>query len=228
MYRVASVLAIAASVAHAEEDVDSYDSYGSAPASSSSSSPLFTGSQAFAFVKDSVMVTKDLTYFAGSTAGAMVWEHVPADAKKQVLGQYNEISAKIDTLRIQNGIPTPAAFYSDMEAEYYKKVDPLVQKGLTTVTKLSAKPFEFVKKGVASFEKAYPEHTGKLTTESVFDFSLVAFFLFYFVFSYFYKTFCFFCCCGCCAKRAAPAKKPELVKPTKSSAAKTNGVAKRK
>lgn len=189
---------------------------------------MFTGSQAYAFAKDSLLVTRDVSVFIGSTVSSKIWELCPPNVQKQVLEQYDDVFAKVDTLRLQNGLPTPASLYKDVESEYYKKVDPVVQKGLEVFEKAAEKPFVLVKKFIAAFEEAYPEQAGKLTTGSVFDFLLVAFFLLYFVFSYFYRCFCYFCCCGCCARRSSPPKPKELIKPGKGASAKTNGVAKKK
>lgn len=192
---------------------------GSAPKASTASEPLMTASGVWNFVSKSVYLSKDLTYFLGSSLVGVAWEYVPPQFQGQVADQYEELSSAASSFRVKNGIPAPAQFVSDVQSEYSKKFHPHVEKGINAVYGFTGKIAnnDLVQGFFERFEEAYPEHAGSISTE-ITDLAVLMFVLVFFVLRYLLTAFCFVFCCGCCTKRKAEA--PKLQKPVKTSSGK--------
>jgi len=190
----------------------------SAPASSSTGSssessstakagvPILTISGTYDFLKSSVFLTMDLVSFSAISFTSVVMEQLPPPTQKQVYDMYDDAMSQVDTLRIQNGIPTFSAMKKDAMREYEKLVQPQVDMVWKQVKTLSAAPSKILKNVVSKFEKDFPSSKGLLSGD-IFDFALIIFFLVYYVLDMFISLFCYVCCCGACAKRKESKKK---------------------
>lgn len=189
MKRVLGVAALAA-----VSGVSGKSTAGSADASS----PLITASGTYDFLSSSVLLTKDLVFFCGSTATELVLQQLPPKVQGQVADKWeegmdkvNDAINKANTIRLQNGIPPVS--------EIVAKVQSRVKSVVTLVE--ASPPFALTRTFLAAFERAYPQHKGLLSGAGLLDLVVVALFLSYFVFSYMLAAFCYVFCCGCCAKR---------------------------
>merc|ERR1712194_39083 len=103
MKRVLGVAALAA-----VSGVSGKSTAGSADASS----PLITASGTYDFLSSSVLLTKDLVFFCGSTATELVLQQLPPKVQGQVADKWeegmdkvNDAINKANTIRLPNGIP---------------------------------------------------------------------------------------------------------------------------
>lgn len=187
-------------------------------AEASSSDPLLTASGVVNFVTKSVYLTKDLTYFGGSALFNLAFEYMPPNIQSQVIDHYEDATNAANTFRVKNGIPAPAQLYSDLQAEYSKKVSPHLEKAWGTISAATSKVSnsEVLKSLVDKFEKEYPQHAGSISTE-LFDLLVLLTVVVFFVMRYAMQTFCYVCCCGFCSKRKSKADAPKLQKVPKTS-----------
>jgi hypothetical protein len=199
-----------------------------AAASGGKKAPLIHTGVLGDFLRESILLSRDLTLYTASTAASTAWGVVPPEHQKLISEQYQTVSDQFETLRLQNGIVTPAAAFSEATEAYNSKVYPVLARAYEVVTKAAEKPFTLLKSFIANFEKAYPDHAGLLSSISIWDLLLTLFFIVYFVLGYTKKAICYVICCGACRKRASAALKPQLVKKGAAPPIKANGVGSKK
>jgi hypothetical protein len=173
---------------------------------SGSSSGLLTIEGAYNFVTTSCTLSKDIATYVGTEVGGAAWALAPPDVQKQVTTQVDAVWAQVETLRIQNGIPAPAAAWKSVLAEYSSKVEPLVNTAKKVVYTAAAPAQKITTGAVSAFESKYPESAG-LLPDDVFDLLFTLFVLFYFVGGYLFMPVLNCFCCGACSKRKAEAPK---------------------
>lgn len=163
--------------------------------------PLLTLSGSYEFVKSSVFLSLDLAQFSAYSLTELVMSQLPPDVQKQVYDVYDDTMSQVDTLRVQNGVPTFANMKKDAAREWEKLVQPTIDSSLKMVKTTAAGPAKIVKNIVSKFEKEYPSSKGLLSGD-IFDLSLTILFLIYYVMDHMMNACCYIFCCGMCAKRA--------------------------
>merc|ERR1712224_32885 len=169
-----------------------------------SGSALTTISGTYSFAWDSVLVTYSFGSFLFNKGFGAVTEFVPPPMQKQIRDQYDSAWMQIDSVRIQNNIPTFKQLKADAWKLYSKQVEPVVTGFWQNVKQLlGAKPQEVVKGIIDQFEKEYPECKGTLPKD-LFDFMWVWLLLYYTVIAYIFLPILNCFCCGACSKRKSP------------------------
>lgn len=203
----AAVASIACSSGVAAQDGGAKASKASKSSGSASSGsggaglPLLTLSGTYEFAKSSVFLSLDLMQFSALSFVDFAVQQLPPDVQKNVFDVYDDTLSQIDTLRVQNGVPTFANMKKDVVREWEKSVQPTVDSTLKMVKGYAAGVSKVLKNVIAKFEKEYPSSKGLLSAD-LFDFSLIVLFLVYYVVDFVMNAFCYIFCCGMCAKRA--------------------------
>merc|ERR1719235_1371034 len=143
--------------------------------SSGAGLPLLTISGTYEFLKSSVFLSLDLAQFSAYSLTELVMSQMPPDVQKQVYDVYDDTMSQIDTLRVQNGVPTFANMKKDAAREWEKLVQPTIDSSLKMAKTYASAPAKIVKNIVSKFEKEYPSSKGLLSSD-LFDFSLTILF----------------------------------------------------
>jgi len=162
--------------------------------------PLLTISGTYEFLKSSVFLSLDLLQFSTYSLVDLAMSQAPPDVQKQVYDVYDDTMSQIDTLRVQNGVPTFANMKKDAAREWEKLVQPTIDSSLKMAKTYASAPAKILKNVISKFEKEYPSSKGMLSAD-LFDFSLTILFLVYYVIDLLMNAFCYIFCCGMCAKR---------------------------
>jgi len=162
--------------------------------------PLLTISGTYEFLKSSVFLSLDLLQFSTYSLVDLAMSQAPPDVQKQVYDVYDDTMSQIDTLRVQNGVPTFANMKKDAAREWEKLVQPTIDSSLKMAKTYASTPAKILKNVISKFEKEYPSSKGMLSAD-IFDFSLTILFLVYYVIDLLMNAFCYIFCCGMCAKR---------------------------
>lgn len=168
--------------------------------SSAAGLPLLTISGTYEFLKSSVFLSLDLLQFSTYSLVDLAMSQAPPDVQKQVYDVYDDTMSQIDTLRVQNGVPTFANMKKDAAREWEKLVQPTIDSSLKMAKTYASTPAKILKNVISKFEKEYPSSKGMLSAD-IFDFSLTIIFLVYYVIDLLMNAFCYIFCCGMCAKR---------------------------
>jgi hypothetical protein len=202
LFAAAAVAAVASSSPVMAQEGSAKPSKASKASAGSSAAglPLLTLSGTYEFLKSSVFLSMDLMQFSALSFVDFTVQQLPPDVQKQVFDVYDDTLSQIDTLRVQNGVPTYSNMKKDFSREWEKSVQPTVDMSLKTVKTYAATPTKILKNVVAKFEKEYPSSKGFISAD-IFDFSLTILFLVYYVMDFLSNAFCYIFCCGMCAKR---------------------------
>jgi len=203
------ILALGAVAVAAAGEYGSEGTAASSKKTTKSSKAHLTTEGAIGFLSDSVFLTRDLTFFIGSSAFHLVWDNLPPKMRSDGLAMYDSLEDQFTTVRMQNGVPSYTQIRSDIVSLYDQKLKPQFSMIYNLADKVASPVMKLVLPMKEKFEQAYPSQKGKLPNHII-DLGLVLFFLVYYVLTYCMGLACCVLCCGCCKSRKP--KQPELKK----------------
>lgn len=175
-------------------------------AAASSAKGLLTVGGTYDFLVDSLKLSYDVGYFIGESSVGFVWGNVPQEARTAVVQQYQSVTHKAETLRIQNNIPSPSQAKNAVSNWVGNEFVPIVKSGVNVVRGALSVPQVYVEKGTKAFRSRYPASAAKLPTD-IFDLLFTLFVVFYvFLYKLVWCTFKYLICCRCCRRRAGASK----------------------